>query len=141
MEKLYLALLEYLWDKKLLVDYIFIVYKLLNKYWESLYNYLDKISQVDEKFSEILKFFQEEKFSTADIYVFLNYLIEKTWINVLEIKASEEINLDDFNLNIEWDKVVEKVKDDVGVKIRTIDSKIYKRFLLNDIRKILKLED
>ena len=140
MEKVYLVLLEYVWDKKILVNYVYILYKLLNKY-PNLPKFIEKISQVDTKLAEILKFFEEEKYSTKDIYVLLQYIIDKTWINVLEIEISSDINLQDFNLDVEGDIILKEKDDDVWVKIKTADSKIYKRFLLEDVKKILKLGD
>jgi hypothetical protein len=39
----------------------------------------------------------------------------------------------------EGEKVVENVEDDAGIMIKTADGKIYKRFVLDDVKKLLGL--
>ncbi len=138
MQTIYEALVEYVGNEKLVVDYLYIIYLLLDKYGKSLYDMVDLIKQVDEKLWEILTYFAEEKFDKKDIYDLLMYAISKTGYNVLEIKLGKWADAEKLSLP-ESEKVVEKVEDDAGIMIKTADGKIYKRFVLDDVKKLLGL--
>jgi len=138
MQTIYEALVEYVGNEKLVVDYLYIIYLLLDKYGKSLYDMVDLIKQTDEKLWEILTYFAEEKFDKKDIYDLLMYAISKTGYNVLEIKLGKWADAEKLSLP-ESEKVVEKVEDDAGIMIKTADGKIYKRFVLDDVKKLLGL--
>jgi len=132
------GLREYIWDDKLLVDYLYAALKLFDKYWKGIYNYLDKISQVDSKLWEIFKYFREEKYWRKDIYTLLESSIKETGYNVYELK---KWNVDDDIVKLEnpADIIEENIDEDIGVYVKSADNKIYKRFVLDDVKKILNL--
>ncbi len=132
------ALQEYVSDDKILVDYLYVLLKIFDKYNNSIYNYIDQISQVDEKLWEILKYFQEEKYKRKDVYSLLQQAIEETWYNVYEIKKSEWVDKNIVDLKNPADIVEEKVSD-IWIYAKSADNKIYKRFVLDDVKKILNL--
>lgn len=132
------ALQEYVNDDKILVDYLYVLLKLFDKYNNSIYNYIDQISKVDEKLWEILKYFQEEKYKRKDVYSLLQQAIEETWYNVYEIKKGEWVDENIVDLKNPADIVEEKVSD-IWIYVKSADNKIYKRFVLDDVKKILNL--
>jgi len=138
MNLVYQALLDYIQDEKLLVDYLYIVYVLLSKYGNSIYQFLDEIKKVDEKLYEIMVFFYEEKFSRKDVYDLLMYAINTTWYNIIEVKLWKWVDLQSLSLP-EWEVIENKKEDDAGLMIKTADWKIYKRFVLDDVKKMLDL--
>jgi len=138
MQTIYEALVEYVGNEKLVVDYLYVIYLLLDKYGKTLYEMIDLIKQVDEKLWEVLTYFAEEKFDKKDVYDLLIYAISKTGYNVLEIKLGKWADAENLPLP-EGEKVVEKVEDDAGIMIKTADGKIYKRFVLDDVKKLLGL--
>jgi len=138
MQTIYEALVEYVGNEKLVVDYLYVIYLLLDKYGKTLYEMVDLIKQVDEKLWEVLTYFAEEKFDKKDVYDLLIYAISKTGYNVLEIKLGKWADAENLSLP-EGEKVVENVEDDAGIMIKTADGKIYKRFVLDDVKKLLGL--
>jgi len=129
---------EYIGDDKMLVDYLYITLKLFDKYGKWLYNYINQISLVDEKLWEIIKFFKEEKYNRKDIYTLLESAIKETWYNVYEVKVGEQSETNIVNLENPSDIIEEKVSD-IWVYAKSADNKIYKRFVLDDVKKILNL--
>ena len=138
MQTIYEALVEYVGNEQLVVDYLYVIYLLLDKYGKPLYDMLDLIKQVDEKLWEVLTYFAEEKFDKKDVYDLLMYVISRTGYNVLEIKLGKWADTESLLLP-EGEKVIEKVEDDAGIMIKTADGKIYKRFVLDDVKKLLGL--
>jgi len=136
MKTIYNALVEYVWDKKLIVDYLYIIYLFLDKYWKTLYDMIDFVKKIDKKFWEILVYFNEEKLDKKNVHDLLMYAISKTGYNVFEIKLGKWANEDDLSL-LEGEKIIEKVEDDAGIMIKTADGKVYKRFVLDDVKKLL----
>jgi len=129
---------EYIKDDKMLVDYLFVILKLFDKYNKLLYNHIDDIVQIDSKLAELVKFFKEEKYKRRDIYGLLMLAIQETWYNVYELKLGEWVDENIVNIKNPSDIIEEKV-DDIGVYAKSADSKIYKRFVLDDVKKILNL--
>lgn len=138
MNLVYQALLDYVQDEKLLVEYLYVIYVLFSKYGNSIYQFLDEIKKVDEKLYEIMVFFYEEKFSRKDVYDLLMYAINTTWYNIIEIKLGKWVNVEDLSLP-EWEIIENKDEDDAGLMVKTADWKIYKRFVLDDVKKMLNL--
>jgi len=130
---------QYINDDKLLVDYLYVILKLFDKNGKSLYNYIEQISLVNNQIAEILKFFKEENYKRKDIYELLQQAIQETWYNVYELKVWENTPENIVSLENPGDIVEEKIKNDVGIYAKSADNKIYKRFLLDDVKKILKL--
>jgi len=124
---------KYVKDDKKLVQYLYVLYLLFSKYNDSIYSYIDQIKSENEKLWDILEFFQEKKFYKKDVYELLDYAIKKTWYNIYNLSKSLTFE----NINLNWDIIEKQVKDDVWIYIKSIDSKIYKRFLLDDVKKIL----
>jgi len=138
MNTIYQALLEYLHDDKLLIDYLYVIYNLLSKYGKTVYDFIDEIRKVDDKLAEVIVFFQEENFDRKDVSDLLMYGIEKTGYNVLEIELGKWVDVPDLSLP-EGEKIVKEKPDDAGLMIKTADGKIYKRFVLDDVKKMLDL--
>ena len=138
MNTIYQALLEYLHDDKLLIDYLYVIYNLLSKYGKTVYDFIDEIRKVDDKLAEVIAFFQEENFDRKDVYDLLMYGIEKTGYNVLEIDLGKWVDVSDLSLP-EGEKIVKEKSDDAGLMLKTADGKIYKRFVLDDVKKMLDL--
>ncbi len=138
MDIIYKALLDYVKDEKILVDYLYVIYTLLDKYGKTLYDFVDRIKEVDEKLAEVLIYFKEENFDKTDVYKLLMDAISKTGYNVLEVTLGENVNIEEFDLP-EWDVNVKSKPDDVGIEIKTADGKVYKRFLLEDVKRMLDL--
>ena len=138
MNLVYQALLDYVQDEKLLVEYLYVIYVLFSKYGNSIYQFLNEIKKVDEKLYEIMVFFYEEKFSRKDVYDLLMYAINTTWYNIIEIKLGKWVNIEDLSLP-EWEIIENKDEDDAGLMVKTADWKIYKRFVLDDVKKMLNL--
>jgi len=138
MNTIYQALLEYLHDDKLLIDYLYVIYNLLSKYGKTVYDFIDEIRKVDDKLAEVIVFFQEENFDRKDVYDLLMYGIEKTGYNVLEIDLGKWVDVSDLSLP-EGEKIVKEKSDDAGLMLKTADGKIYKRFVLDDVKKMLDL--
>ena len=139
MNTIYQALAEYVHDEKLLIDYLYIVYVLLSKYWKNIYDFLYEIKKIDDKLYEIMVFFKEEKFDRKDVYDLLMYGIEKTGYNVLEIELWKWVSIEELRNLPEWEQIVSEKKDDAGLMVKTADGKIYKRFVLDDVKKMLGL--
>ena len=131
---------QYINDDKLLVDYLYIILKLFDKNWKSLYNYIDKISNINPQISEIISYFKEENYKRKHIYELLQQAIQETWYNVYELKIWENTSENIIALENPADIVEEKIESDVGIYAKSADNKIYKRFLLDDVKKILKLD-
>ena len=138
MQTIYEALVEYVGNEKLVVDYLYVIYLLMDKYGRSLYDFIDLIKKVDKKLWEVLTYFAEEKLDKKGIYDLLMYAISKTGYNVLEIKLGKWADAESLSLP-RGEKVIEKVEDDVGIMVKTADGKIYKRFVIDDVKKLLKL--
>jgi len=124
---------KYVEDDKKLVQYLYVLYILFSKYKDNIYSYINQVKSVDEKLWDILEFFQEKKSNKKDVYKLLEYSIKQTWYNVYNL--SKSISFDNIDLN--WDIIEKQVKDDVWIYIKSVDSKIYKRFLLDDVGKSL----
>lgn len=137
MDLVYNVLLSYVWNDKLLVDYLYIVYQLLDKYGKKIYDYVDVIKQVDTKLGELMVYFKEENYTKKNIYELLLYTIWKTWYNVFELNIWGWLNEGDLKLG-DWEKVVKK-SSQPGLMIKTVDWKIYKRFIIDDVKKLLDL--
>lgn len=137
MDFVYKVLLWYVWDSRMLVDYLYIIYKLLDKYWKKVYNYVDLIKKVDTKLGELMVYFKEENYSKKNIYELLLHVIWKTWYNVFEIDIGQWLDEKDLPLK-NWEKVVKKSLEP-GLMIKTADWKIYKRFVIDDVKKLLNL--
>ena len=136
MQAIYEALVEYLGNEKLVVDYLYVIYLLLDKYWNSLYEFIDEIRKVDEKLAEVITYFQEEKFDKKMVYDLLMYAISKTGYNVVELKLWKWLTSDDVKID-NAEIVTENVDSDAGLMIHTADWKVYKRFMLEDVKKLL----
>jgi len=132
------ALREYVNDDKILVDYLFVLLKLFDKYAKWIYNHINEVSSIDEKLWEILKYFKEEKYNRKDIYNLLMLAIKETWYNIYEIKEGEWVDKNIVDIQNPAD-VIEEIVDDIGIYAKTADSKIYKRFVLDDVKKLLNL--
>ena len=132
------ALKEYVKDDKLLLDYLFVSLKLFDKYGKSIYNYIYEISNTDNKLWDIILYFKEEKYRRKDIYTLLQQAIQETWYNVYELKLWEWVSKDIINLTNPADIIEEKVSD-IWIYAKSADNKIYKRFILDDVKKILNL--
>jgi len=137
MELVYNVLLSYVWNDKLLVDYLYIVYNLLDKYGKKIYDYVDVIKHVDTKLGELMVYFKEENYTKKNIYELLLYAIWKTWYNVFELNIGAWLNEEELWLE-RWEKIV-KESLQPGLMIKTIDWKIYKRFIMDDVKKLLDL--
>ena len=135
MNTIYDWLVEYLKDKKKVVEYLYILHHFFSLYWNNIYNYIEQISSIDEQLWEVLKFCKEEKYSKKDLYELLMYSIKKSWFNIFDIKLWKW--LDKINLNEEWEQIIEKIDNDAWLYVRSADNKIYKRFVLDDVRKLL----
>ncbi len=135
MNTIYDWLVEYLKDKKKVVEYLYILHHFFSLYWNNIYNYIKQISSIDEQLWEVLKFCKEEKYSKKDLYELLMYSIKKSWFNIFDIKLWKW--LDKINLNEEWEQIIEKIDNDAWLYVRSADNKIYKRFVLDDVRKLL----
>ena len=135
MNTIYDWLVEYLKDKKKVVEYLYILHHFFSLYWNNIYNYIKQISSIDEQLWEVLKFCKEEKYSKKDLYELLMYSIQKSWFNIFDIKLWKW--LDKINLNEEWEQIIEKIDNDAWLYVRSADNKIYKRFVLDDVRKLL----
>ena len=138
MNTIYQALAEYVHDEKLLIEYLYIVYVLLSKYGKTIYDFLDEIKKIDDKLYEIMVFFEEEKFDKKDVYDLLMYWIEKTGYNIIEIDLWKWVKLEEIDLP-EGEKIINQKLDDAGLMVKTADWKIYKRFVLDDVKKMLKI--
>lgn len=138
MNKIYEALVKYLQDEKKVVEYLYVVYMLLDKYWLTIFDFVDQIKSVDEKLWELFVFFLEEWYEKKQIYDLLSYAIEKTWYNITNVIVGKWVNAKDFPLP-NWDINVASKNDDSWIMIQTADWKIYKRFLLEDVKKMLNI--
>ncbi len=144
MEKLvYKSLKKFLKEDKLIVEYLFIAYKLYKKYGKSLYKSTNKIKTIDEKLFEILLFFKEEKYTSADILSILLYTIKTTKHNIVEVtrhKNISENDINDFIKNNLWTDytLIDSISDKIWLKIKTADMKIYNRFLDSDVKKCIR---
>lgn len=135
MNTIYDWLVEYLKDKKKVVEYLYILHHFFSLYWNNIYNYIKQISSIDEQLWEVLKFCKEEKYSKKDLYELLMYSIQKSWFNIFDIKLWKWLGK--INLNEEWEQIIEKIDNDAWLYVRSADNKIYKRFVLDDVRKLL----
>lgn len=135
MNTIYSWLVEYLKDEKKVVEYLYILHHFFSLYWNNIYNYIDQISNIDTQLWEVLKFCKEEKYSKKNIYELLMYSIKKSWFNIFDIKLWKWLN--QIELTEKWDKIIENINDDAWLYIKSADNKIYKRFILDDVRKIL----
>ncbi len=135
MNTIYSWLVEYLKDEKKVVEYLYVLHYFFSLYWNNIYNYIDQISNIDTQLWEVLKFCKEEKYSKKNIYELLMYSIKKSWFNIFDIKLWKWLN--QIELTEKWDKIIENINDDAWLYIKSADNKIYKRFILDDVRKIL----
>lgn len=129
----YQWLSKYIEDDKKLVQYLYVLYILFSKYQDSIYSYKQEVKKIDVKLYDILDFFQEKKFSKKDIYKLLDYSIKQTWYNIYNLSKSPSFD----NISLNWDIIYKQVEDDTWVYIKSADNKIYKRFLLDDVKKTL----
>lgn len=130
-------LVEYIKDDKKLVEYLYVLHYFFQKYGSSVNSYLKQFEKIDESLTEILKFFIEQKYQKKDIYNLLQYAIKKTWYNVFDISHSEDFEIWSFVSENAQDIIENIVKNDTWVYIKTADNKIYKRFLLEDVKKLI----
>ena len=135
MNTIYSWLVEYLKDEKKVVEYLYVLHYFFSLYWNNIYNYIDQISNIDTQLWEVLKFCKEEKYSKKNIYELLMYSIKKSWFNIFDIKLWKWLN--QIELTEKWDKIIENINNDAWLYIKSADNKIYKRFILDDVRKIL----
>jgi len=135
MKIIYCWLEKYIQDDKLLVEYLYVLYHFFSLNGKKIYNYIEQISYVNEQLWEILKFFKEKKYDKKDIYELLIFSIKQTWYNIFEVKLWKW--LDDIKIWEKWEKIVENTINDAWIYIKSADSKIYKRFALDDVKKVL----
>ncbi len=136
MDIIYKWLVEYVGDEKIVVNYIYVMYVLLDRYWKRLYDFVDVLKDIDEKFLEILHYFSGEKFDKKDMYNLLMYVVSKTNYNVFNVKLWKWVNISDIHLT-NWEIVIDEKNDDVWFMLKTADWKIFKRFVMDDVRKLL----
>lgn len=139
MNSVYTWLLEYIKDEKKLVEYLYVLYVIFSKYWKWIYNYIKQISDENNNLWEILSFFKEEKYTKKDVYKLLEYWIKKSWYNITNVELWIWVDLDSLKLDKNTDIIVSEKNGDSWVFIKTADNKIYKRFLLDDVKKVLGL--
>ena len=135
MNTIYSWLVEYLKDEKKVVEYLYVLHYFFSLYWNNIYNYIDQISNIDTQLWEVLKFCKEEKYSKKNIYELLMYSIKKSWFNIFDIKLWKWLN--QIELTEKWDKIIENINNDAWLYIKSADNKIYKRFILDDVKKVL----
>ncbi len=135
MNTIYSWLIEYLKEEKKVVEYLYILHHFFSLYWNNIYNYIDQISNIDTQLWEVLKFCKEEKYSKKDLYELLMYAIQKSWFNIFDIKLWKWLN--QIELTQHWDKIIENIDNDAWLYIKSADNKIYKRFILDDVKKVL----
>ena len=135
MNTIYSWLVEYLKEEKKVVEYLYILHHFFSLYWNNIYNYIEQISSIDQQLWEVLKFCKEEKYSKKDIYELLMYSIKKSWFNIFDIKLWKW--LDQIQLSENWEQIIENISDDAWLYIKSADNKIYKRFVLDDVKKVL----
>jgi len=135
MNTIYSWLVEYLKEEKKVVEYLYILHHFFSLYWNNIYNYIEQISSIDQQLWEVLKFCKEEKYSKKDIYELLMYSIKKSWFNIFDIRLWKW--LDQIQLSENWEQIIEHVSDDAWLYIKSADNKIYKRFVLDDVKKVL----
>ena len=129
----YKALCEHVKDEKKVVEYLYVLYVLLSKYGNSLFLYLEQVKVVNKELWDLLEFFKEEKFTKKDIYQLLLYAIKKTNYNIYVLRKSSSFP----KIQLDWDVIEQKIEDDTGIYIKSADNKIYKRFLHDDVKKLL----
>ncbi len=130
---IYQWLSTYIKDDKKLVQYLYVLYLLFSKHQDTVYSYITQVKNVNDKIWDMLDFFEEKKFKKKDIYNLLEYSINKTWYNVFELHKSSS-----FNTDLDQEETICKnIDSDVWVYVKTADNKIYKRFLLDDVQKML----
>jgi len=139
MNSVYAWLLEYVKYEKKLVEYMYVLYIIFSKYWKWIYNYIEQISAENNDLWEILKFFKEGKYTKKDVYKLLEYWIKKSWYNIANIELWIWISLDSIKMDKNTDIIVSEKDGDSWVFVKTADNKIYKRFLLDDVKKVLGL--
>jgi len=135
MNTIYSWLVEYLKEEKKVVEYLYVLHHFFSLYWNNIYNYIEQISNIDQQLWEVLKFCKEEKYSKKDIYELLMYSIKKSWFNIFDIKLWKW--LDQMQLSENWEQIIENISDDAWLYIKSADNKIYKRFVLDDVKKVL----
>lgn len=135
MNTIYNWLVEYLKDEKKVVEYLYVLHHFFSLYWKNIYNYIEQISNIDTQLWEVLKFCKEEKYSKKNIHELLMYSIKKSWFNIFDIKLWKWLN--QIELAEKWDKIIENINDDAWLYIKSADNKIYKRFILDDVKKVL----
>ncbi len=135
MEKVYEALKQLLWDEKKIVEYLFVIYKLFEKYGKSLYSFVEVIEKIDKNLAQVILFFKEENYKLKDIYNLLQFSIQKANYNIAELIIWKPLSERDIQL--ENTEIVSEEKDEPGLMVKTADGKIYKRFLLDDVKKLL----
>jgi len=144
MENLvYKSLKEFFKDDKAIVEYLFVAYKLYKKHGKSLEKHIDNIKSIDKKLFEVLLFFKEEKYKTSDVLSILLYAVETTNYNIIEVtrhKSITEADIDAFVKKNLWTDytLIDSISDKVGLKIKTVDMKIYNRFLNSDVEKCIR---
>jgi len=124
---------KYIKNNKKLVQYLYVLYALFYKYQNNIYSYVDQIRIVNWQLWDILSFFKEKKYNKKDVYTLLQDSIKKTWYNIYTINKSWKIG----NIKIDWDVIENNIDNDIWIYIKSADNKIYKRFLLDDIKKSL----
>lgn len=124
---------RYVEDDKKLVQNLYVLHLFFSKYQDIVYAYIDQVKSIDKKLWEILEFFKEKKYTKKDVYNLLEYSIKQTWYNIYNL--SKSVSFD--NISLKWDIIEKQIKDNIWVYIKSADSKIYKRFLLDDVKKSL----
>lgn len=133
-------MLEYIKDDKKLVEYLYVLHYFFQKYWNSVNSYHNAFTKINADLWELLLFCIEEKYQKKDISNLLQYAIRKTWHNVFQVYSSDWVDISQFSeINSKEEILREELTGDAGVYIKSADNKIYKRFLLDDVRKIVWL--
>gem|GEM_PF-2789471 len=96
-ELVYKSLNQFLKNDKDVVEYLFVAYKLYKKYGKSLEKSLDKVKAIDEKLFEVILFFKEEKYKTADVLSILLYAVKTANYNVIEVTRHKSVSEADVN--------------------------------------------
>ena len=135
MNTIYSWLVEYLKNEKKVVEYLYVLHHFFSLYWKNIYNYIEQISSIDAQLWEVLKFFEEEKYSKKDVYELLMYSIKQSWYNIFDIKLWKWLN--QIKLPEKWEEIIESIDNDAWLYIKSADNKIYKRFVLDDVKKVL----
>ena len=141
---IYNVIKEFVKSDKDVVVYIYIVYNLYKKYGHSIFKSIDKIKEIDNKLWEILCFVNEKNYSLSFVYKLLIYSKETANYNIVEVEKWSNVQASDIekflstNLKTDYETITKDVKH-IWFRVKTIDSMIYKRFFINDLKKSLNI--